>query len=302
MSNQAAAPAAPAPSTPTNTATPQQGNQPIAPESKAPESKGSTSTELFDVKIEGKVVKMTKEELINAASLGSTAHKRFQEASHLKKQAESILGQLKDPKQALKLLNDPRLGLNQDEVKSAFEEWYYESTIKRSQMSPEQQELADAKARLQKYEDEEKKKKEDQEAEDNKKLEESIVKQLSEDIIEIIETSGLPKTRFAQSRIAYWMRANVANEINAPKEMIVQQVRKEIRDVVNSLVEASDGETLVQLLGEPTVKKLRSYDLQRLKARKAQPQETSAPKPESKPKERISMSEVNRRLYGRPKR
>lgn len=297
MSDQVTAPVvAPVTTTPSATALPTNTN---APTQTTPTP--AAAPELFEVKIEGKVVKMTRDEMVQAASLGSAAQKRFNEAAAMKKQAEGMLGRMRDPKQAIALLQDPALGLDQNEVRTAFEDWYSSTYIKREQMTPAERKLADAEARLKQFEDEKRDSQEKQRKQQDDELDHKTRTELQNEIIDVINTSGLPKTRFTGSRVAYWMRVNHENKLNAPKELIVAQVRKEARDIMDSMVQSADGDVLENLLGESTTKKLRKISLERLRQKRSTlggVQPAPAPKKESgsEPREKLRGSDVNRRL------
>lgn len=259
---------------------------------------GTSQPEYFEVPIDGKVQKMTRDELLRAASLGKGAHKRFEEAAQLRRQAEDFLGRMRDPQKAIETLLDPKLGLNEDQVREAFENWYSERFIKREQMTPEQRKLADAEQRLKKYEEQENERKQKEEQDREAELDQMEAQKLQQEIIDLVGKSGLPKTRFTTSRLAYWMKVNLSKGINAPAELIIDQVKKETNDVMKSLVQSSDGDTLVNILGEDTVKKIRKYDLERLRARRGQPPVTPNQESdfEKKPKEKISVQEYKQRL------
>lgn len=272
-----------------------QAHNAVPPAPKAP-APAPAQDEYFDVPIDGKKVRMTKAELLQSASLGKQAYKKFEEAASMRKQAEGLLTRLKDPRQAIKLLQDPSLGLDEGQVREAFEEWYADRFIAREQMTEEQRELADAKERLRHYEETEKQAKEREEREAQSKQDADYLKHVQQEIIKTVEESKLPKTKFMVSRIAYWTKINESKGLNAPRELIVQQVRKEMRDVMRSLVDASDGDTLLDVLGEDTVKKVRSHDLARIRARRNAPPapQTQAPK-SSDPSERLTEHEVKMR-------
>ena len=254
--------------------------------------------EWFEVPVDGKKIRMTKKELLAQASLAKAAHKRFEEASQMRKTAEDLLGRLRNPKDAIKLLNDPKLGLDQAEVQAAFEDWYAESVIKRSQMTPEQLRLADLEQELNKYKESEKAKQEEQERLQNEQLDAQTRKQLEQEAIDILNSEGLPKNKFTVSRMAHWTRINEMKGFNAPKEVLAQQVRQELRSLVDSLLQASEGEVLANLVGESTIKKIRKHDIEQLrKSRNVQ----SAPEQQSqqdsdKPKQIIRPDEVRRRM------
>lgn len=264
------------------------------------EKQAPKQPDLFEYKANGKTHKATLEQLIKKAELGHAADEKFQEAAKLNKKAEAALGRLRNPKDAIAFLQDPSLGLNKEETIAAFEEWYKDNVIEPSKMSPEQKKLADAEARLKKYEEQEaqdaaKKKKDEEE-----KLDAKTRTEMQQELMELVETSGLPKTRFTVSRMAHWMHVNEVRGLNAPKELIVQQVKKEIRQAMDSMVQSSDGEVLENLLGPETARKLNKHYLAKLKAKRSLGGQTTTedadPVVEKKPQERIRYAEVNRRM------
>src|SRR4051812_36257050 len=74
--------------------------------------------------IEGE--RVSADEYKRMKSLASGSHKKFEEAALMRKEAENVLSKLRDPKQAIRLLEDPKLGLNRDQIVAAMEEWYNE--------------------------------------------------------------------------------------------------------------------------------------------------------------------------------
>jgi hypothetical protein len=264
-----------------------------------PVAENKSAAEIFhDIVVDGKPRKVSQKELLEKYPLAETANSRFEQAAQMRKEAESILGRLRNPKDAIKLLSDPKLGLNQAEIVAAMEEWYSDNVIKRSEMSPEQIELADAKERLKKYEEQEKAKEELAKKEEESKADQAEIQRLQQEVIAIMDQSGLPKTSFTAKRIAYWTRINEAKGLNAPASLIVEQVKGELRQVVDSLTQSSEGETLVNLLGEQTVKKLRAFDLERIRKNRQTPKlnQTEADPFTPKRGEKIDLREVKRRM------
>jgi hypothetical protein len=258
--------------------------------------------ELFEIKVGGKPKKVTRDELIKLAELGDGADQKFQEAAKLRKQAESYLAKMRNPKDAIALLQDPALGLSEEQVRAAFEEWYSERFIKREKMTPAERRLADAEAKIKQYEDEKAAERAEKQKQADQELDAKTAAEIQKEIIETIQTSGLPKSRFTVSRIAYWTRVNEEQKMNAPRELIVQQVQKEMRQLMDDMVQSSDGEVLEKLLGEGTTKKLRKLALERLRAKRAKLGEAppaTTPKEKKEPgekKEKLRSADVNRNL------
>ena len=253
----------------------------------------------YDVKVNGKVVKMSEEEALQYASLGHVSIQRFQEAAQMKKQAESLIGKLKDPKQAIAVLQDPSLGLSKDQIREAFEEWYAKEFIEPESLSPAEKRLREAEAKLQKYADDEKAREEKTQREAQEAMTAKAREEVQGQIIEALETGSLPKTNFTIRRLAYWIQRNTANGFNATTEQLVGQVRNEFNTSMRDMVESADGETLIKLLGDNLIQKLRKYDLEQLRKLRGQgtPQPTEDTTPAPQRSERpLTSSEVTQRI------
>lgn len=258
------------------------------------------AAELFELKVNGKTVKMTKEELIQHASMGHAADQRFKEAAQMRKQAEAVIGKLRDPKSVISALQDPALGLSKDQIREQFEEWYAREFIEPESLTPEQKKLREAEAKLKKYEEDEKARAEEKLKNEQEAMTTQAREQLQGQIIEALETSGLPKTNFTIRRLAYWMQRNQANGFDAPIDVVVGQVRNEINSSLRDLVEASDGDVLIKILGDGVIQKLRKYDLEQLRKMRGQGgapgrsiQESVEP---TQKMDRPTSSEVNQRI------
>lgn len=298
--SEVVAPAAPAPAAATTTAIDNAATKAVAAAGeKAEQTK--TIEEFFDIKVDGKSKRMSREEVLRRASLADAADNRFEEAAAMRKQAEGLLSRMRNPKDAIALLQDPALGLDKEQVRVEFESWYKAQFIDREAMTPEQRELADAKERIKKYEETEAEVQKNKQSEEDQKADMAEAEKLQKEILGLLDTSGLPKTKFTAGRLAYWIRVNETKGLKAPAELIIDQVKKEAREVMSSMVQNSDGDVLLNLLGEDTAKKIRKYDLERIRARRNQAaapgvQQQAASEWGDMPKvERISEAEVKRR-------
>jgi hypothetical protein len=230
-----------------------------------PKAAPAQADDLYEVKVNGKVHKLTREQMIQNASLGFASDQRFQEAAKLKKQADTAIGKLRDPKQVINALQDPALGLNRDQIREAFEEWYAAEFIDAEQLSPEQKELREAKRKLQEYANRDKQTEEEKAKAQVEAQTTEAREQIQGQIIEALESGKLPRTNFTIRRLAYWMNRNHANGFNAPTEVLIGQVKNELQTNLRDLVESSDGDVLIQVLGENVIQKLRKYDLEQLR-------------------------------------
>lgn len=268
----------------------------VPAQSKAPAVKAAP--EMYEVQVDGKPVKMSLEEMKRHAGLGKKSYANLEEAAKMRKETEAKLDRIKTPKAAIKFLSDPANGFKPEEVRAEFEAWYAENFIDPETMTPEQKRIAELERKNKDYEESEKERQAKAEAEENDRLDKVSGELLQRELTQMLEESGMPKTKFTASRLAYWIRVNEAKGINAPKEMIIEQVKTERNNIVKSMAEAYDGEQLVQHLGEDIVKKIRQYDLGRIRAArgvKAPEGQTFKSLGEDAPAEKISVSEVKRR-------
>lgn len=299
MSEAASAPAASAaPATDAPATTPAESSLGTtkAPASAAPAK--PAAPKLYEVKVNGKVQKFTEEQLIARASQSEASDQKFQEAAQMRKQNEAMLGRFKDPTKLMDALQDPSLGLSKDQIREAMESWYNREYIEPEKLSPAEKRAREAEDKLKKYEEKEK------EA-DAKKLQEEDEKRTSDarteiqnQIIEALETSDLPRTNFTIRRLAYWMGRNRDMGFDAPTSVLVERVRNDYNTNLREMVQKSDGETLIKLLGDDIVTKIRKYDLGELRKTRGGPAPTQStdPAPAKDPERSISSSEVDRRL------
>jgi hypothetical protein len=246
----------------------------VAPEQK--QAQAPQKPELFEVKVDGKVIKMTRDELIQHASMGHAADRRFKEAAQMRKQAEAVIGKFRDPKQVIAALQDPALGLSKDQIREQFEEWYAKEFIEAEQLTPEQKKLREAEEKLRKYEEDEKQREQEKIKAQQEAMTAEAREQVQKQIIAALEESGLPKTNFTLRRLAFWMARNNAMGFEATPAQLATQVRNEFNTSMRDMVEAADGDVLISLLGDNVIKKLRKYDLEQLRKLR-QPQGGSVP-------------------------
>lgn len=219
----------------------------------------------YKLKVNGKERTFSEEELISRAQLAEAAQERFNEAARLRKQAEGVVGRLRDPKQVMGALMDPSLGLSKEQIRETFEEWYSKEFIEPEQLSPAEKKLREAEEKLKKYQEQEQELQTQKEREAQEAMTAQAREQVQGQIIEALESGKLPKTNFTIRRLAYWMQRNHANGFDAPTDVLIAQVKNEAQTNLRDLVEASDGDVLIQLLGDDVINKIRKFDLDQLR-------------------------------------
>jgi hypothetical protein len=267
---------------------------------KAHEGNGKLSTstppaqpEVYEVMVNGKTVKMTRQEVINNASMAHAAQARFEEASKMRKGYENFQSSLQ--KNMITALKSE--GFNDDQIRDQMEKWYTETYIDPEALSPEERKIKEYEAKLKKYQDDEQETIKKRQQEESEQLTAKQRDYLQGQIMEAIDKSGLPKTKLVASRIAFYMRENLRQGWEAPLEVIVQQVKQERQAHMSGEVGGLEGEALIQYLGEDVVNKIRKWDLAQLRLRKQNGSALGVSHQESNGQpERIYSSEVNKRL------
>lgn len=296
-----AAPAAPASAPATEASAPaavesSPGTVKAPPATAAPAK--AAPPKLYEVKVNGKVQKFTEEQLIAKASQSEASDQKFQEAAQMRKQNEAMLGRFKDPTKLMDALQDPSLGLSKDQIREALEAWYSREFIEPEKLSPAEKRAREAEDKLKKYEQQEKdaETKKLQDAEDQRTAEART--EIQNQIIEALETSDLPRTNFTIRRLAYWMSRNRDMGFDAPTSVLVERVRNDYNTNLREMVQKSDGETLIKLLGDDIVTKIRKYDLGELRKTRGggTPPPSQDPAPTNKTNTSLSSAEVNQRL------
>lgn len=256
-----------------------------------------SQSEYFEVKVNGKTQKMTRDEVISHAQMSHAAHAKFEEAATIKRQVDRIIHTAKN--NPIDALMDPSLGLSKEQIRDAFEKWYTQEFIEPETLTPEQKKSKEMERKLEKYEQAEKDNREKAEREQQEKMTSNQREYLQDQIIQAMEKSGLPKTKFFAQRMAFYMRENLLKGWDAPLDMIVSQVKKEHRERNSDLTENASVEQLIDMFGEGIINKIRKHDLEQLRKRRQFPKTSDAQtdgygNPQNN--EKISMSEVNRRL------
>lgn len=294
-------------SAPASSTAPEQGGAPatVNAVSNTPEPKPTPKPEeYFEHKVNGQVRKYTREQLLAKASLADAATERFESASQREKKYNAWRESVKA--NPIKALMDPELGLTKEQIRAQIEQYYKQEYIDPETLTPEQQRIAELERKIAEKEAREK----EFEEMTNKQKEEAEAQQTAQEmqqtIISILEKSGLEKTRFNASRIAYWMRQNLKNGYDAPEEVILNQVKEERQAIIKTMIETMEPAQLVASLGDEFVRKVRMFDMERLNA-KLNPGSTiparEADDAPPKPGKERTMSDVdkylNRARFGR---
>lgn len=240
--------------------------------------------ELIERKVNGKSVKKTRDEWDTYSSLGLTATERMQEAAEMKRKADATLSRIKDPEKLLEFLEDPENKFTPEQVRAALDKFYLTRYIEPSKRTPEQNELEAAKARIKKFEEKEAAEKRQKDEAEESERETKLTTDLIEEIKAICDSTDLEKNSFTAKRVAYWVRINELNGLNAPRELVVEQVKKESAQNLRESTKGLKGKALVERLGKEIVDEIRRYDTEQLRARRTKLQPNQEPKKETQPR------------------
>jgi len=269
----------------------QESNPSPSPVTQAKEQK---DTQLYEVKVNGQVRKYTLEQMRAQAELGGAAHEKFQSAAQKEKEYNDWKQQVQ--KDAISALMDPKLGLSKEQIRTKFESWYKQNFIDPETMSKEELRAVEAERRAQAAEERAKQYETEKEEQQRMEQENQMRQSVQSEIINFLEESGLPKTRFFASRAIYWKRQALAKGYEAPNEVIKNQVKDEFCDVIRTFTKDANDEQLIELLGEDVVKRLRRRDIEHLRKKfnsKDTDNPISALKAGGKRKEAVPMSKVD---------
>ncbi len=261
-------------------------------EAKAPQAQA----EKYEIKVNGKVKQVTKDELIRLAQLSEAATDKFETAAQKEKRIQSILSKAKtNPMEALM---DPDLGLTKEQIRGFVEDWYNREFIEPDTLTPEQKRLKELErenAQFKKIQQEaEEKAKQEAEA----KAEAEYTQVFQQEIIDAIEANKLPKTKSTVKKIAFYKRQALLNGWEAPMELICEKVRSDIKSE-DSEVESYTYDDFVNRFGEKLIKKLISEDLKRIREKREGASKSFSNdelKPSSKKSDKVSMRDAAKKL------
>lgn len=265
----APAPAVDANVTPANVneATPvaEAGNE-VAEEASPVEPKAPTTAEIkeavkkWKLKSQGKTREVSDEaELVRLAQLGLGAHEKFQQAAGTRKQAEAILELLqKDPAKALS-----SMGMD---VRKLAEDYLVEEA-KKLQMSPEERQKHELQQEIERLRNEKADIEKQKQEERIQTLQAKYETDIQDQIIGAIDKYKLPKNPKTVSRIAEYMASALENGYEANALDVASRVRQDIEDEHKALYSQYNVEDLIALLGQDQLKKIRQYEVNKVKAK-----------------------------------
>jgi len=270
---------------------PQESKQPSEAEIKAAIKK-------WKLKSQGREREVTDEgELVRLAQLGLGAHEKFEQAANTRKKAEAVLELIqRDPGKAL-----ASLGLD---VRKLAEDFIVQEANKKM-MSPDERERHEIQQEIQRLKSEKDEMVKEQRDQQMSKLQSKYESDIQDEIIGAIDKYKLPKNPKTVARIAEYMASALENGYEATALDVATRVRQDLEEEHRSLFGHYDVEDLLKILGEDQLKKIRQYEVNKVKS-KAPPNPTrteqvpvpkSAHENEKSPKKKQSMDDFQQELF-----
>jgi len=239
----------------------------------------------FKVKVNGIDQEVDEAELLSGYQTRKASDEKFREAAMSRKQAEEFIGLLRT--NPMKVLNDPNLGLNFRELAEKF----LVEQMEEEMLDPRDRELRDAKRQLAEIEDAKRQAKKSEEDQANEELKAKFTNDYTNQIVEALASSGLPKTEHTVKRMAYYMHQGVQRGYDLTASDVASLVKEDYIQEQKSLYGSLDGDMLIQLLGADVANKIRKHDVTKFKSSKqtVTPAKQGAA-PSSRPSEPVKMS------------
>jgi len=231
----------------------------------------------FEFIIDGKPVvkEYTPAQVKQMLQKAEGADKRFSESARIERMNQELLWMAKNAPE--KLLAHPAIGRDPYE----WAEQILYDKIKLEQMDPKERELMETQNKLKASEDEKQKIQRQIQSEKMAKAVEYERANHSRDISESLKASGLPVNNYTIKRTAHYMLEGMNMNLKVSAKDVLPLVLEDYKAEQSALFSQSDPEALAALLGEENLKKIRAYEMKRIKA-----------DPEKKIKRETSMRDI----------
>jgi hypothetical protein len=235
-----------------------------APTEKDAANQGNATIRKFKLKVDGQDLELDEPEVIRRAQLSTAAQKRFDEAQQKESTAREFIQKLKT--NPFEVIDDPRLGLSQDQKIAWVEDWYRSNVIEPSTLTPEQRQIKEQQAKLKSFEDKDKAAQETARQQQLQQLEAHHTQNFQKQIVEGLGSEGIPKTEYTVRRMADLMAKNIKLGLELTPAQLATLVREDYITEQKALFSSADGESLLKLMDEGVINKIRKADLARLRA------------------------------------
>ena len=212
------------------------------------ETKAETVARMYKVNVDGQELEVDEAELLKGYAHNKAASKRMEEAAMSRKEAEQVLRIFKEnPKEAFKLLGKDARQFAEDVINEQLRD---------AMLTPEQRELRDYRAQAKARQAEEhaateRYQQEQMQTEINRQAE-----SIQGEIINVLDTAGLPKTDRTVGRIVYYMQAALEAGYNVTPKDVIDQVKQDYVHDFKSMIGGLSEDQIEMFLGQDLVRKV----------------------------------------------
>ena len=216
----------------------------------------------FEFIVDGKPVtrEYTPAQVKQMLQKAEGADRRFSDASRVERMNQELLWLAKNAPE--KLLSHPAIGVDPHQW---AENLLYEK-IKLEQMDPKDRELMETQNKLKASESRKQQIERQVQQEKVQRAVEYEKANHSRDISESLGAAGLPVNNYTIKRTAHYMLEGMAMNLKVSAKDILPLVLEDYKSEQSALFNQSDPEALASLLGEENLKKIRNYEMKRIKA------------------------------------
>ena len=258
----------------------QQSNTNGVPGSLPGETPSETQARMYKVMVDGQELDVDENELRRGYAHNRAASKRMEEAAMARKEAVEAIKLLKEnPKAAME-----QLGLSPRQ----FAEMIINEELSDAMLSPEQKELRSYKQKVEQFENE---RRQAQQTYEQQQMEEEINRQtesIQGEIINVLDSAGLPKTERTVGRIIYYMQSAIEAGYNVSPKDVIDQVKQDYRHDINSLLGGLPEEVLETFLGKDMISRIAKSTVKSERKMTTVPKEVNANRTVSKEKKIMS--------------
>lgn len=230
------------------------------------------------------------DQLTKIAQKGLGAERKFQEAASIRKQAEKLVATLKD--NPIEILRHPAL---RDKMIEAAQDLLFEH-IQHEQMSAEERARLQEREELERYRRSEQERKAQEETRQREELKDKYRQDYERQFIEALNEGGIPKSDWAVTRMAQYMRQAIKGGMsNITPQDVVHLVKRDWQQAQADLYGQMDGDKLIQMLGPDIAEKIRKADVAKLTSKRPQAKTVAAAEP-SEPRQRRRFSSPDQML------
>lgn len=229
----------------------------------------AAAAKVWKVKIDGVERDVPIDDLVARYQKAEAADQRFNAAAQIRKQAEKLIRGLQT--NPLAVLRHPALGFGDEKLQELAEELLYEK-VQLEGMSEIERENYLLKKEKEQRAAEEKIQAEQREQEAFIAQQEKHRVNYQKQIMDVLDTAGLPKTSGTVRRIASKLHAALQNDQVLEAKDVVEDVRKEIQQEFNEMFVNAPAEKLIEIFGKDVAAKLRKHATEKLAAGQQEPQ------------------------------